>query len=214
MSHLDELLAELCPGGVEFKTLEDIGDLIRGRRFTKADYVEAGLGSIHYGEVYTSYGTWTDQVYSYVRPELRDRLRLAQSGDLIIAATGESVEEVGKAVAWLGDEEIAIHDDCYIFRHSLNPKFVAYFFQSSSFHAQKAKFATESKLARIPKAGLNQVRMPIPPPPVQHAVVAILARMEQLRAELQVELEAELAARRTQYEHYRDLLLTFPEATE
>jgi hypothetical protein len=48
----------------------------------------------------------------------------------VIAATGENVKDVCKAVAWLGADEIAIHDDCYIYRHSLDPKFVSYFFQS------------------------------------------------------------------------------------
>lgn len=211
MSRLDKLISELCPEGVAFRPLGEIGDLIRGRRFTKSDYVDVGLGSIHYGEVYTSYGTWANQVHSYVRPELRDRLRLARYGDLIIAATGESLEEVGKAVAWLGDEEIAIHDDCYIFRHTLDPKFVAYFFQSSSFHVQKARYATESKLARIPRSGLERVRMPEPPMPVQQAIVDLLTEMERLEAELRAELEAELKARRKQYEYYRDLLLTLPE---
>jgi hypothetical protein len=47
---------------------------------------------------------------------------------LVIAATGENVEDVCKAVAWLGDEEIAVHDDCYIYSHTLNPKYVAYYF--------------------------------------------------------------------------------------
>ena len=30
----------------------------------------------------------------------------------MIADVGETVEDVGKAVAWLGDEDVAIHDDC------------------------------------------------------------------------------------------------------
>ena len=77
MSKIDDLTAELCPAGVPFKTLGEVGELIRGRRFTKADYVDVGLGSIHYGEVYTAYGTWATEVRSYVRPELTARLRLA-----------------------------------------------------------------------------------------------------------------------------------------
>ena len=40
----------------------------------------------------------------------------------MIAAVGETVEDVGKAVAWLGDEEVAIHDDCFVFRHSHEPE--------------------------------------------------------------------------------------------
>lgn len=203
MSQLSQLIEEQCPDGVEYRTLSDVGELTRGRRFTKADYVEAGLGSIHYGEVYTSYGTAAHKVLSFVRSDLKSKLRLAHRGDLVIAATGESVDEVGKAVAWLGDDEVAVHDDCYILRHNLDPEYVAYYFQSRSFHEQKTKFVTESKLARISAAGLASIRVPTPPLEVQRAVVDILSKMEQLDAEL----KAELKARTRQYSHYRDFLM-------
>ena len=47
---------------------------------------------------------------------------------------------MGKAVAWVGDHEIAVHDDSYIYRHSLDPKYVSYFFQTRAFHEQKAQW--------------------------------------------------------------------------
>ena len=119
MSRIDELITELAPDGVEYRALDEIGDLIRGRRFTKADYVDEGLNSINYGEIYTSYGLSATETVSHVRPELKDRLRLAEPGDLVIAATGENSEELCKAVAWLGSGPVAVHDDCFILRHRL-----------------------------------------------------------------------------------------------
>lgn len=166
-----------------------------------------GLGAIHYGEIYTEYGTWATKVRAFVRPDLKGNLRLARTGDLVIAATGENVKDVCKAVAWLGADEIAVHDDCYIFRHDLDPKYVSYFFQSSTFQEQKTKFATESKLARISGVNLAKIKMPVPPAAVQREIVTILDKMEMLKAEL----EAELEYRSRQYAHYRDSLLTFPE---
>lgn len=207
MSTIEDLIAQHCPEGVTHQTLGQVGELIRGRRFTKADYVDEGLGSIHYGEIYTDFGTSATEVHAFVRPELEASLRLARTGDLVIAATGENVEEVGKAVAWLGADEIAVHDDCYIFRHRLDPKFVAYFFQSRSFQEQKTMFVTDSKLARISGANLAKIRMPVPPPALQRKIVLILDEMERLGAELQ----AELGYRTRQYAYYRDSLLTFAE---
>jgi type I restriction enzyme S subunit len=208
VSRIDDLVAKLCPNGVPFEQLGELGEFIRGRRFTKADYVESGLGAIHYGEVYTDYGTATAVTRSFVRPELKSSLRLAKTGDLIIAATGENVEDVCKAVAWLGGDEIAIHDDCYIFRHELNPRYVSYFFQSSAFQGQKTRYTSVSKLVRISGSNMAKIKMPVPPYEVQDEVVSVLDTF----AELDEELEAELNARRKQYEHYRDRLLTFPEA--
>ena len=39
MSRIDDLIAGHCPDGVEHRPLEDLGEFIRGRRFTKANYV-------------------------------------------------------------------------------------------------------------------------------------------------------------------------------
>src|SRR5690606_32141048 len=48
----DQLLG--FPGGeAEWKPLGEIGEFIRGRRFTKADYVDDGIDVIHYGDIYT-----------------------------------------------------------------------------------------------------------------------------------------------------------------
>lgn len=123
----------------------------------------------------------------------------------MIAATGENLKDVCKAVAWLGPDEIAVHDDCYIFRHQMDPKFVSYFFQSSAFQEQKAKFASESKVVRVSGANLAKINMPVPPLAIQREITAILDKMELLEAEL----EAELEYRSLQYAHYRDSLLGF-----
>lgn len=214
MSRLDDLVAKLCPGGVAFKELGEVGEFIRGRRFTKADYVESGLGAIHYGEIYTDYGTATALTRSFVRSELKSSLRLARKGDVVIAATGENVEDVCKAVAWIGDDEIAIHDDCYIYRHELDPKYVSYFFQSSAFRDQKIRVVFESKVVRVSGSSMARMKMPVPPLAVQREVVAVLDAFAALEAALEVELAAEREARRRQYEYYRDSLLTFERERE
>lgn len=214
MSHIDELLKQRCPGGVEYRPMGDVGEFIRGRRFTKNDYVDSGLGCIHYGQIYTDYGTSTDSTVTFLDPSLRGSLRLARKNDLIIAATGENVEDVCKAVAWLGDEEIAVHDDCYIFRHSFHPKFASYLFQCSAFREQKVKYVNESKVVRVSGANLAKIKVPVPPLDIQGEIVKILTTMEALEAELKAELEAEIAARRQQYTYYRDRLLAFEEKTE
>lgn len=197
--------------------LNEIGQFIRGRRFTKADYVDDGIAAIHYGEIYTQYGVWTDQVISHVRSDMADKLRYAKPGDVIVAGVGETVEDVGKAVAWIGSEDVAIHDDSYAFRHSMNPKFISYAMQTASFIDEKAKHVSRGKVNRLLINGIEKVRIPIPYPSdpersltEQARIVAILDRFDSLVNDLSSGLPAEIRARRQQYEHYRDLLLSFP----
>lgn len=190
----------------------DVGEFIRGRRFTKADVVSQGLASIHYGEIYTHYGVSADQALSRVRSDLAPTLRFARTGDVVITAVGETVADVGKAVAWLGKGEVAIHDDCFAYRHTLNPKFVSYYLQTSMFHAEKAKHVARAKVKRISGDGLAKITIPVPPQKEQAKVVEILDSFDALVNDLSIGLPAELHARRQQYEHYRDQLLTFEPA--
>ncbi len=60
---------------------------------------------------------------------------------------------------------------------------------------------------------LNNLRISVPPLEVQREVVGILDQFSQLANDISIGLPAELAARRKQYEYYRDKLLTFKEAS-
>lgn len=197
---------------VRWAAMAEVGEFIRGRRFTKADYVEDGVACIHYGDIYTQYGTATTETVSHVRSDMAPTLRFAKPGDLVIAGVGETVEDVGKAVAWLGEGDVAIHDDCFAFRHSLNPKFVSYYFQTSAFHAEKNKFVARAKVKRLSGESIGKLAIPVPPPEEQERIVAILDRFDALVNDISIGLPAEIKARRQQYEHYRDRLLTFREA--
>ena len=199
-------------GEVEWKSLGQIGKFIRGKRFTKADYVEDGIPAIHYGEIYTHYVVWTDKVKSQVRPDMVGTLRYAKPGDVVITDVGETVEDVGKAVAWIGDDEVAIHDHCYAFRHEMNPKFVSYCMQTSSFVSQKAKYVARTKVNTLLIDGFSKIRIPVPSIEEQARIVAILDKFDALVNDLSSGLPAEIKARRQQYEHYRDLLLSFPKS--
>lgn len=205
MSKLQELIQRLCPDGVEYKKLGEVGTFIRGNGLQKKDFTESGVGCIHYGQIYTYYGTFATETKSFVSEEFAKRLRKARKGDLIIATTSENVEDVGKAVAWLGKNEIAISGDAYVFRHNQNPKYIAYIFQTESFLAFKRMNVSGTKVTRISGDSLAKFPIPIPPLEVQEEIVRILDRFAVYAAELQ----AELQARKEQYEYYRNLLLTF-----
>lgn len=194
-----------------WRPMGEVGEFTRGRRFTRADIHNGGIPSIHYGEIYTHYGVAASTSVRQVREELRAQLRFALPGDVVIASVGETVEDVGKAVAWLGYEPVAIHDDTFGFRHSLNPKFVSYWMQTEAFHSQKTRHVASAKIKRLSSSALASILMPAPPMDEQERVVEILDKFDALVNDLSIGLPAELAARRKQYEYYRDKLLTFEE---
>ena len=64
MSEIEKLIQELCPDGVEFKKLGEIGTFIRGKYLQKKDFQDDGYPCIHYGQIYTFYKTSTSKTIS------------------------------------------------------------------------------------------------------------------------------------------------------
>ena len=148
---------------------------------------------------------------------MANSLRYAESGDVVITDVGETVEDVGKAVAWLGNDRVAIHDHCYAFRHSMNPKFVSYCMQTASFIAKKAKYVARTKVNTLLVNGFSKIAIPVPYPndsekslAEQARIVAILDKFDALTTSLTEGLPREIELRQKQYAYYRDLLLNFP----
>lgn len=190
----------------------EIGTFLRGRRFTKSDVVEEGIPSIHYGEIYTDYGIAASRAIREVRADMVNQLRFARPRDVIFAGVGETVEDVGKAVAWLGADPVAVHDDTFSFTSELDPKYVAYAVQTKDFHSQKSNYVARGKVKRLSSTGLAKIKIPVPNVDEQQRIVALLDSFDALVNDLCINLRAELAARRQQYEYYRDKLMTFEEA--
>lgn len=205
MNRIEKLIAELCPEGVEWKALGDVAELVRGNGMPKTDLTDSGVGAIHYGQIYTRYGVWTESTLSFVSPEKAARLSKASSGDIIITNTSENMEDVCKAVAWLGSEQIVTGGHATIIKHHENPKYLSYWFRTESFFLQKKKLAQGTKVIDVSAKNLAKVLIPLPPLAIQQEIVDILGTFTSLEAEL----EAELEARKTQYEFYRNSLLTF-----
>ncbi|EML5968749.1 restriction endonuclease subunit S [Klebsiella pneumoniae] len=196
---------------VEWMSLGNIGSFIRGNGLQKKDFVESGFPAIHYGQIYTRYGLSADKTFTYVSPELANKLRKAQRNDLLLATTSENDEDVVKPLAWLGGEA-AISGDMMLFRHEQNVKYLAHFFQCEMFQKQKMKYISGAKVRRVSSGDLAKIKIPIPCPnnpekslAIQSEIVRILDTFTALTAEL----TAELSMRKKQYNYYRDQLLSF-----
>ncbi|WP_309324032.1 restriction endonuclease subunit S [Actinomyces stomatis] len=209
--YLDELLSFKGDSSIPWLPLSQLGTFHRGKRFVKTDYSDHGVPCIHYGEIYTRYGVSTSSVGSNLEESLRQKLRFAQPGDVILVDVGEVVDDVGRSVAWIGDEPVAIHDHSYAFRSTLNPTFVSYVMRTDWFRRQKAKHIARTKVKTLLLEGFSKIQIPTPPPVEQDRIVERLNQFDALVNDLTSGLPAEIEARRKQYEYYRDRLLTFPE---
>ncbi|WP_302551572.1 restriction endonuclease subunit S [uncultured Bilophila sp.] len=205
MSKVDDLIAKLCPNGVEYKAIGEIGTLVRGNGMPKSDFEETGVGCIHYGQIYTYYGIWTAETISFIAKEKADKLAKVDPGDIIITNTSENIDDVCKAVAWLGDCQIVTGGHATVLKHDQDSKYISYYLKTPTFFTEKKRYATGTKVIDVSAKNLGKIKIPVPPLEIQREIVKVLDTFTKLEAEL----EAELEARRRQYHYYRDQLLNF-----
>ena len=163
-----------------YKTFGEVGTFLRGKSIQKADFVEKGLPCIHYGQIHTKFGVSVDKHLSEIPLEVYNKSIIASPGDVIIAITSEDLEGSCKSTAWLGDYDVAVSAHAAVYKHNLNPKFIAYYLRSNSFYSEKEKYARGFKVMEIKPTDIARIPIPVPPYNVQQSVVAELDNINEL----------------------------------
>ena len=198
--------------GVLWEKLGDIAtEIYRGAGIKRDEVTEKGIQCVRYGEIYTSYNIWFDTCISHTIENKIASKKYFEKGDILFAITGESVEEIAKSCAYVGDEKCLAGGDIVVMKHKQNPKYLAYALVTTNAQMQKSKGKVKSKVVHSSVPAIKEIVIPIPSLEEQQRIVDILDRFDKLCNDLSEGLPAEIAARQKQYEYYRDKLLTFKE---
>jgi type I restriction enzyme S subunit len=145
-------------------------------------------------------------------PETATKLRKADKGDVVIINTSENLEDVGKSLVYLGEQQAVTGGHATIFKPCKNilGKYFAYFTQTVVFTSEKRKYAKGTKVIDVSATDLAKIQIPIPCPDNPDRSLAIQSEIVRI-LDTFTELTAELSDRKKQYNYYRDRLLTFEE---
>ena len=188
MSRIDELIQQLCPDGVEYKPLGDIVNILDSQRkpISKGKRIP---GKIPY------YGA--NGIQGYVKDFIFDGIFL------LIGEDGSVINKDGSPVLNWAEGKIWVNNHAHILTEKkdiASLRFIFFFLQT--YDVTPVVRGTPPKMTQ---QNLREIMIPVPPLSVQKEIVRILDKFTALEAEL----EAELEARRKQYEFYRDQLLNF-----
>ena len=188
MPKLDKLIQELCPDGVETKKLKDFLVIKNG-----SDYKSFGAGDY---PVYGSGGimTYIDR-YAYDKPSVL----IPRKGSI------DKLYYVEKPF-WNVDTIFYTEIDTT----KAIPRYVYYCLQQK--HLEE--YNTAGGVPSLTQKVLNNIEILVPPLGIQHEIVRMLDSYTESVVELQRQLTAELTARKAQYSHYRDKLLSYTSTTQ
>ena len=181
---MKELIDRLCPDGVEYTTLGQVAEIKRGVRVVKNELAPEGDIPVFQNSL-TPLGYYTSSNFS---------------ADTAFVIGAGAAGEIGySSIPYWGA------DDCYsiLCSSKVISKYIYYQLANNQIFL-KSRVRTAS-IPRLARTAIEQFPIPVPPIEVQEEIVKILDRFSGYAAELQ----AELQARKEQYEYYRNLLLTF-----
>jgi len=209
-----ELEAELVARNKQYEYYRDelltFGDDIQSRTavrwMTLGEIADIGTGSSNTNEE-LEVGNYP----FFVRSQEVRRKNTFEYDETAIITSGDGVG-VGKIFHYI-EGKYALHQRAYrihINDESVLPKYY-YHYMRSSFLPYIQRNAVNSSVTSIRRHMLTDFPVPIPSVEEQERIVAILDRFDTLVNDITQGLPAEIAARRKQYEYYRDKLLTFKE---
>lgn len=186
MSKLKELIDRLCPDGVEFKPLGELCEIKTGKGITKKDAEKGGKFPI-------ISGGQTPMGFFHISNR---------------AANTVTISRVGAYAGFVSliKEDFYLNDKCFSVipcENDLSVPFLFYYLKHTE--EQIKELQSEGGVPTINTQKVGAIKIPVPPIEVQEEIVKILDSFSDYAAELQ----AELQARKEQYEYYRNLLLTF-----
>ncbi len=173
--------------GWEYKKLGEIAtEMYRGSGIKRDQVTKEGTPCVRYGEIYTTYNISFDTCASHTKIENVTSPKYFEYGDLLFAITGESVEDIGKTIAYLGDEKCLCGGDIICMKHHQNPKYLAYALSTPDAIRQKGIGKTKLKVVHTNAPALKAINIPLAPLSEQQSIVdyldAAFAKIDAMKA--------------------------------
>ena len=214
MTHIEQLIKDMCPHGVEWKTFDELGVFYGGLSGkTKDDFKDGNAKFITYLNIANNPALRLD-IQDTVQVGPNEKQNIVQYGDALFTGSSETPDEcaMSSVVTEHPTEKLYLNSFCFGFRFNslegIEPAFYKHYFRSNHFRQAVRRTANGTTRFNVSKKEFAKLEIPIPPLEIQERIVELLDEFAALAAELQ----AELQKRRTQYEYYRTRLLTPPHA--
>ena len=170
-------------------SLGALGTFLKGRGVARSQAASGDLACVRYGEIYTKHNDFIKEFNSWISEEVASAATRLVQGDLLFAGSGETKEEIGKCVAFVGSEEAYAGGDIVILRSSGNdPRFLGYYLNTAVICARKASKGQGDAVVHISAEALGSIEIEIPELVEQTAIAAILSDIDTELAELETRL--------------------------
>lgn len=164
------------PEGWEVKKVKNITtEISKGNGITKEEvFADGDTPCVRYGEIYSKYDSSFVNCISKTKKDVLSTLHYFGKGDILCAGTGELVEEIGKSIVYLGENQCLAGGDIIVLRHCQNPLFLNFALNSKYAQAQKSCSKAKLKVVHISAFDIGNILIAFPPLSEQQAIADYL----------------------------------------
>jgi|LakMenEpi03Aug12_release.lakeMendotaPanAssembly.Ray.scaffolds.fasta_scaffold255146_2 type I restriction enzyme S subunit len=161
------------------KSVSQFGTLKKGGAILREKLRSEGVPVVLYGDIYTKYSEIVTRLISRVDASaVVDGVKL-NSGDIVFAGSGETAEEIGKCIAYVGEEAAFAGGDVVILsNHGQDPRYLGYALNSEDAIRQKMRLGQGSSVMHLYKDDVASIKIPLPPISDQRKVGEILSEAD------------------------------------
>lgn len=158
------------------KKLDDIGTFFKGSGIPKDSSKSGDLPAVRYGELYTSFDIFINQVQSSIDQSTAMSAAKILKGDILFAGSGETVEEIGKSAVYQLDQEGYAGGDIVIMRpgSDQDSRFLGQALNSDEARKQLRKFGQGQSVVHVYRKDLEKLELLLPEKPEQERIVGVL----------------------------------------
>lgn len=178
--------------------LGDIGKFDKGYGVPKESIRNTGNKAITYGEIYTKHDFVIKKFTSYIDDETAVASKKITQGAILFTGSGETLEDIGKCVAFIDNDIAYAGGDIIIFNPSIeiNSLVLSYCLNSAPVNAQKATYGQGHSVVHIYQKDLAKLQVTIPSVSEQTAIAEVLTA-----ADREIELAKEKLERLRRQKH-------------
>ena len=193
-SHIEQLIHDLCPNGVEYTTLGALGTFANTGVDKKIVPGEKSVTLLNFVDVFNH--RYIDSSIPSMRVTASDK-KIVQcnvlKNDIFVTPSSETRDEIGRAAVVTEDLKDTVYS-YHIMRYRLNSpntisaRYIRYLFDSSIIQQQVEQNAQGLTRFGVSKFQFASFSIPFPPVPIQEEVVHILDSFDSLLGNINEEI--------------------------
>ena len=159
----------------DVRRLGQIGKLSKGNGGNKEDEMSSGVPCVRYGDLYTTHTYFILESRSFVSKANAEDYTPINFGDVLFAASGETIDEIGKSAVNLMQSAACCGGDIILFRpeRRFEARYLGYAADCRSAVAQKASMGRGFTVIHIYGSSLKYLSLPLPSDSEQTAITEL-----------------------------------------